>query len=354
MSELASFAQRLLAWFDQHGRHDLPWKQPVSVYRVWVSEIMLQQTQVTTVIGYFQRFMQRFPTLEALASAPPDEVLHYWSGLGYYARARNLQRTAQLLVAQHQGQFPQTLAALQALPGIGRSTAAAILAQALGQRQAILDGNVKRVLARHAAIDGWPGTPAVTARLWALAEMYTPEQRVADYTQAIMDLGALLCTRSRPSCLVCPVMQDCQARQLDQVPRFPAAHPKRQRPQRSVRWLIVMDEQGQVLLQQRPPAGIWGGLWSFPESTLETEPKAWCEQQLGVKVQLQTTWPRVVHQFSHFSLEIEPLLVQVVGKSAWVMDDSAQLWYNIAQPSTALGLAAPVQRLLQQLSAQRS
>ncbi|NBB92056.1 MAG: A/G-specific adenine glycosylase, partial [Gammaproteobacteria bacterium] len=269
MTALASkpdFAQRLLAWWEQHGRHDLPWQQERSPYRVWVAEIMLQQTQVGTVIPYFERFMGRFPDLPSLAHAPIDDVLAHWSGLGYYARARNLHAAAVRCLEEHGGDLPPDAESLERLPGIGRSTANAIVAQAQDRRAPILDGNVKRVLARHAGVEGWPGRSAVLRSLWQEAEALTPQDRARDYTQAIMDLGATLCTPRRPACERCPVDEDCFARRADRVEELPAPKPKRSRPLRDATLVIIENDRGELLLQRRPPSGIWGGLWSLPES----------------------------------------------------------------------------------------
>ena len=255
-----SVAQPLLDWFDRHGRHNLPWHQNRTAYRVWVSEIMLQQTQVATVIPYYLAFMQRFPNVQSLASAPTDDVLSHWSGLGYYARARNLQKAAQAVVHEHDGEFPQDQQQLEALTGIGRSTAAAILAQAYDIRAAILDGNVKRVLARYHAVPGWPGQTAVQQQLWQFAEQHTPNERIRDYTQAIMDLGALVCTRSRPSCERCPLQTNCLAYARSETALYPGSKPKKAKPEKTTWMLILEDNDGRVLLQRRPPSGIWGGL----------------------------------------------------------------------------------------------
>lgn len=241
-----NFAARLLRWYDRHGRKDLPWQRARTPYTVWVSEVMLQQTQVATVIPYFERFMARFPDVRTLADAPLDAVLAHWSGLGYYSRARNLHRAAQQIRDRHGGVFPEDMDAIAALPGIGRSTAGAILAQALGQRHAILDGNVKRVLTRHRAIAGWPGQSAVERRLWEIAEAETPHARVADYTQAIMDLGAMVCTRARPRCGACPVADDCAARAAGTVSRYPAPKPRKTLPVRQTRMLLVTNGEGEV------------------------------------------------------------------------------------------------------------
>jgi len=345
---IKQFSKRLLAWFDRHGRKELPWKQDPSPYRVWVSEIMLQQTQVATVIPYFERFMQRFPDVRTLAEAQLDEVLHLWTGLGYYARARNLHKAAQTVLNEYGGDFPETFERIVALPGIGRSTAAAILAQALDQRHAILDGNVKRVLSRLHAVEGWPGDKAVEAELWQLAEAYTPRARVADYTQAIMDLGATLCRRGRPDCAACPFEHDCQARLQGCQAQLPHSRPKKDKPIRATRMLLLLNEDGEVLLQQRPPSGIWGGLWSLPECEPGTRVKPWVKRQLGLEVTDSTALPALRHTFSHFHLDIEPLLAKTRPTGDTVMEDGASVWYNTRQPDER-GLAAPVVKLLQQL-----
>jgi A/G-specific adenine glycosylase len=344
-----SFAARLLAWHARYGRHDLPWQKRRSLYRVWVSEIMLQQTQVATVIPYYARFMARFPDLQALAGAPLDEVLHHWTGLGYYARARNLHRAAMLLQEQHRGRFPRQRAAVEALPGIGRSTAAAILSLALDQRHPILDGNVKRVLARHGAIAGWPGEKKVEARLWTLAEALTPRRRVARYTQAIMDLGATLCTRSRPRCGECPVAADCRARARGAQARIPAARPRKTLPVKRTR-MLLLQQDGAVLLARRPPAGLWGGLWGFHEIAADADPAAWCRARFGVAPLSARRRPVLRHSFSHFHLDIEPVEL-VLPLVAAVQDGGAERWQRLGE-TPRLGLAAPVKRLLDSLAAE--
>lgn len=313
-----------------------------------MSEIMLQQTQVTTVIPYFERFMLRFPTIEAIALAKLDDVLHLWTGLGYYARARNLYKAANMIVKGHGGHFPETYEAVLALPGIGRSTTGAILAQSRGQRHAILDGNVKRVLTRLHAIEGWPGQKAVEQQLWQLSETYTPNSRLADYTQAIMDLGATICTRSKPRCDDCPVRGDCQALQLNSTGQYPTAKPKKALPIRQTQMLLLQDAHGHFLLQQRPPTGIWGGLWSFPECTLETDINQWCQQQLGMVIGPSQQAAVIRHTFSHFHLDIHPVRARLKNHTDHVMEPTATLWYNTRQP-VALGLPAPVKQLLEQL-----
>lgn len=342
----AEFQRRLLDWFDQYGRHDLPWQSPRSAYRVWVSEIMLQQTQVATVIPYFERFMARFPTLEALASAPQDEVLHLWTGLGYYARARNLHKAAQLTVAQHGAELPsESVDALTALPGIGRSTAGAIVAQSTGQRAAILDGNVKRSLTRLHALPGWPGKPAVEQKLWALAEYYTPSARLADYTQAIMDFGATLCKRSKPDCLSCPFDDVCLAYAQGEPQRYPESKPKKALPTRQTIMLMLSDSQGRVWLEKRPPSGLWGGLWSLPQFDKHSELNDWLEDH-AVNPARGSTSPSFYHTFSHFRLEITPQPV-TCDRLGGIRESG--VWYDINDPP-ALGLAAPVKALLSQLT----
>ena len=267
MTDLPPFSERLLAWFDEHGRKTLPWQQDRTPYRVWVSEIMLQQTQVATVIPYYERFMARFPKVADLAQAPIDDVLSLWTGLGYYARARNLHKTACIVAEEYDGKFPDSVEGLESLPGIGRSTAGAILTLGHGRWAPILDGNVKRVLARYHAIEGWPGRSDVLAALWRASEAVTPRHRTADYTQGIMDLGATLCTKSKPECLFCPMTEDCQARISGTQATYPGKKPKKKIPTRDTHFIICVDSQGQVLLERRPPSGIWGGLWSFPEAS---------------------------------------------------------------------------------------
>jgi A/G-specific adenine glycosylase len=343
------FADQVLAWFDRWGRKDLPWQRDASPYRVWVSEVMLQQTQVAVVIPYFERFMTRLPTVAALAADSLDDVLHLWSGLGYYARARNLHRAAGIVVSDCGGVLPKELARLEALPGIGRSTAAAILSLALGQRHAIMDGNVKRVLARYFAVPGFPGRAKVLTRLWDLAERCTPTERVGAYNQAMMDLGATLCTRTAPACGRCPLASGCVALARGEVAAFPAAKPHRGVPVREVRVLILRNAVGEVLLERRPPVGIWGGLWSLPECPPGDEPQDWCRMHLGaVPSRVEKLSPRR-HSFTHFRLDIQPLAVDL-GQAANLADGPQHVWYDPASPMP-LGLAAPVARILAELTA---
>ncbi|MBM4221296.1 MAG: A/G-specific adenine glycosylase, partial [Gammaproteobacteria bacterium] len=300
-------APLLLAWWDRHGRKDLPWQQNPTPYRVWVSEIMLQQTQVATVQGYYDRFMQAFPDVQALADARADEVLHRWSGLGYYARARNLHRAAQGVRDQHGGVVPTGFDSLSALPGIGRSTAGAILALSTGQRHAILDGNVKRVLARVFGIAGVPSESAVQRELWTLAERCTPVQRVAHYTQAIMDLGASVCTRRKPACAQCPLREGCQAYAAGLAEQLPARKPARARPLRNCVLLLCARADGAVLLERRADTGIWGGLWGLPEISSIDAAAEWCSAQFGSVPELQRVRPVLRHGFTHFDLDITPV-----------------------------------------------
>ena len=343
------FASAVLDWYDQHGRKDLPWQQGITPYRVWVSEIMLQQTQVSTVLGYFDRFMEALPTVQALAEAPEDEVLHLWTGLGYYTRARNLQKTAQIVVSEHGGEFPASLARLSELPGIGRSTAGAIASLSMGLRAPILDGNVKRVLARYSAQEGYPGEPKVAAQLWALAEQLTPAARVNHYTQAMMDLGATLCTRSKPSCLLCPLQRGCQAHLLGLQSRYPIPKPRKVLPQKSTLMPLLANRDGAILLYRRPASGLWGGLWSLPE-LLAGEELDGLALQHGLILGERQALPALTHTFSHFQLAIEPWLVHVEQASSAVAEGD-WLWYNLATPPR-LGLAAPVKKLLKRAADQ--
>ncbi|MFQ6022526.1 MAG: A/G-specific adenine glycosylase [Acidiferrobacterales bacterium] len=343
------FSRCLLAWYRKHGRKDLPWKRSGDPYHIWVSEIMLQQTQVTTVIPYFHRFVGRFPDIPSLARAHLDEVLHHWTGLGYYARARNLHKAAKIIVEQHHGELPKTFDAVCALPGIGASTAAAILAFAFDKRHVILDGNVKRVLARYHAVEGWPGKRDVQNRLWELADMHTPRSHVRHYTQAIMDLGATVCRRARPVCAHCPVHDGCNAFARGDPHRYPAAAPRRKLPVKTVAMVMIRDARGRVLLQQRPPAGLWGGLWGFPECT-EENVSAWCRKTLGLSLKLEPPWSPLRHSFSHFHLDIIPISARIVRSDGKLMENAGTVWYNLDRPDER-GFAAPVKRLLEQLRA---
>ena len=346
----SSFADRLLDWFDRHGRKDLPW-QVNDPYRVWLSEIMLQQTQVQTVAPYYERFTGRFPDVVTLANAPVDDVLALWSGLGYYARARNLHKAARVVRDDHDGRFPETLDAMQALPGVGRSTAGAILSLAFDQRHPILDGNVKRVLARHRAIEGWPGKTAVANTLWDVAEELTPQTRVADYTQAIMDLGATLCTRSKPDCALCPVSSDCRALAAGEPTAYPGRKPKKAKPLRSTTMLLATSGDA-LYLERRPAAGIWGGLWSLPEIDADTPVRHWCEHHIGGIAAGEEQWVTLRHSFSHYDLDIRPVVVRLSVRAAAAEDRDDAVWYRLDE-SPPGGLAAPVQKLIQALRESR-
>jgi len=343
---LSEFAARVLDWFAQHGRKDLPWQQPDNPYRTWVSEIMLQQTQVQTVIPYFERFMRRFPDVIALADAAQDDVLQHWSGLGYYARARNLHKAAQQVRDEHGGLFPTMLDEVMALPGIGRSTAGAILSLARNERHPILDGNVKRVLARHGAIAGWPGTTSVARQLWEIAEANTPQQDVAAYTQAIMDLGATLCTRSKPACERCPVAADCVAFATDTTDQYPGRKPKKARPQRATT-MVIARHDGHVFLERRPETGIWGGLWSLPEIDGEAADD-WCRDRFGDHVDGVERWELLRHSFSHYDLDIQPIVVRVTAPLSKVADTADATWHRLEDEAPG-GMAAPVTTLLDKL-----
>ncbi|RLA46204.1 MAG: A/G-specific adenine glycosylase [Gammaproteobacteria bacterium] len=342
MSNQASFACQVLNWYDTCGRTDLPWRQNITPYRIWVSEIMLQQTQVNTVIPYFRRFEDRFPNITALADASLDEVLHLWTGLGYYARGRNLHKTANIVCKDFNGEFPRDNVALEQLPGIGRSTAGAICAIAFDQATPILDGNVKRVLTRYHRIKGWPGQSAVQKKLWQVAETSTPTDRSADYTQAIMDLGATLCTRSKPNCLACPLQVKCQAHTAAVTDQYPTSKPRKTLPVRTTYFLIMVNSQGQVLLQLRPPTGLWGGLWCFPECTDEAAIATTC-QQLGFAIRHYRVDQQQRHTFSHYHLDYKPVHINAVPEPH--VADSTIAWVNIDDPGQ-LGLPRPVEQLL--------
>lgn len=339
------FAKRILRWFDQHGRHNLPWQKKQSPYRVWVSEIMLQQTQVTTVIPYYQRFMKRFPSLKALALADVDDVLAHWSGLGYYARARNLHRTAQIIHTDYRGRFPKKIEGLTALPGIGRSTAGAILSLSMDIPAAILDGNVKRVLTRYHAIEGWTGEKNTLNALWELTEKLTPQTRCGDYNQAMMDLGATLCTRRQPQCMRCPLKTGCQARASERQHDFPTPRKALKQTEKSTFMLLIQDSEGAIFLEKRPSQGIWGGLWSFPECKTKKELAEYCQKHLRCNIVEQQHWPLRHHQFSHFRLAIYPIFIKVKGQQQKNMASAKQIWYKKANKLPG-GVAAPVTQLL--------
>ena len=337
-------AERLLAWYDLHGRKDLPWQHPRTPYRVWLSEIMLQQTQVATVIGYFERFVTALPDLSSLAAAPQDDVLALWAGLGYYSRARNLHRAAKLCIERHGGELPRDIEALSDLPGIGRSTAGAILAQAFGLRHPILDGNVKRVLSRYHGVHGWAGATRTAEILWAHAEANTPNERLPDYTQAIMDLGATLCARSRPRCDACPLKDDCVARRDGLTVLLPTKKAPKRVPTRQTCLLILRDPHGRVLLERRPPTGVWAQLWSLPE-TDSIDAATAAAQKLGARADAFAPLDPFVHVFTHYRLEISPYLASATPLTR-VADGDGVRWCS-ERDIAALGLPAPVKKLLQ-------
>jgi A/G-specific adenine glycosylase len=342
-----AIAPTLLVWHAREGRQDLPWQHERTLYRVWVSEIMLQQTQVTTVIPYYQRFMARFPEVGALADAPLDEVLHLWSGLGYYARARNLHRAAVRIRDLHGGVFPEDFAGVVALPGVGRSTAGAILALSQGARFPILDGNVRRVLARCFGVAGARAERAADERLWELAERCMPQERVADYTQAIMDLGATVCVRRRPLCARCPLASRCFACRTGRQHELPVARRRTARPARRAFMVLALEESGGVLLERRPEGGVWGGLWCPPEFTTASAAAAFARNSLGAAIAPQPL-AALEHGFTHFDLTITPLLVHCAPATA-VMEEGAGLWYNIREPAR-IGLPPPISALLSRLA----
>ena len=337
-----NFSAQLLEWWDQHGRKDLPWQHPRSAYRVWVSEIMLQQTQVKTVIPYFNRFIDRFPDIQSLVAASTDDVLAYWSGLGYYARARNLLKTAKICMEIHDADLPKTPEALVKLPGIGESTANAIYSQAYDKPAVILDGNVKRVLTRYLAIEGWPGKASIHKQLWDIAGQLLPTKRGADYSQAIMDLGATLCTRTRPVCDECPVKQSCKALADDAVDQFPARRPALKISKKSFQMLILLDSNGHVLLERRPPVGIWGGLWSLPADDDGRSIK----QRFGLENHPLKSLTTLQHQLTHIQMTIQPLIGHTEPDSGRVECTPDQRWFS-QQEWPALGLPKPVRHLLE-------
>ena len=342
----ASFARGLLHWHARHGRHDLPWQNTSDPYRIWLSEIMLQQTQVATVQPYYERFLARFPELAHLAAAPVDDVMALWSGLGYYARGRNLHACARTVVAQHGAEFPRDAAAIAQLPGIGRSTANSIAAFCFGARAPVLDGNVKRVLCRCFGVEGFPGTSAVEKRLWQLAEELAPARRCGDYNQALMDLGATVCTRSKPRCEACPLAGFCIAHGTGRTAALPAPKPRRAVPRRQATLLVLDDGHG-VLLETRPPAGIWGGLQSLPELPAGEDPAEWAARRFACRVLAMATAPAIDHAFSHFRLNIAPLLLRV--ERTPTATEPGYAWLGPAELEAA-ALPAPVRRILAQTS----
>jgi A/G-specific adenine glycosylase len=345
----AAFAAALIAWQRRHGRRGLPWQRQRTPYRVWVSEIMLQQTQVATVIPYYERFMRRFPDVATLAAAPLDEVLHLWSGLGYYARARNLHRTAVRIRDEHRGRFPSAFTVLASLPGIGRSTAGAILALSRAQRYPILDGNARRVLSRHFGVEGSVSDRSTMERLWTLAEACTPPRRVDRYTQAIMDLGATLCARHHPSCAECPVAATCVAQRSGRQHELPAPRRARARRLREVFMLAAVRADGSVLLERRRERGIWGGLWCLPEFESAAQAADYAGRALAGLAGRPRPLAPLEHAFTHFDLVIRPLLAHCSGSDG-APSPTRHLWYRLQAP-VRLGLPAPVRTLLTRLAA---
>lgn len=360
-SHNSPFAHAVLAWFEKYGRKHLPWQQNKTLYSVWLSEVMLQQTQVATVIPYFERFMARFPTVVDLANAELDEVLHLWTGLGYYARARNLHKAAQQIRDEFDGQFPTDFAEVFSLSGIGRSTAGAVLSSVLAAPYPILDGNVKRVLSRYFAVKGWPGEKAVENQLWQHTAAVTPTEQTADFNQAMMDLGAMICTRSKPKCSLCPLETQCEANRLQAWADYPAKKPKKALPEKQTLFFIVK-AGNHILLQQREAAGLWGGLYLFPQFENMDELKRSISAQDLQKLQILTAFR---HTFTHFHLDITPVLLELdwqnpaekpplaalenLGFFPRAVSSKANYWYDLAH-ANQIGLAAPVKRILDEFS----
>ena len=342
-----NFSKQVLTWYDHHGRKDLPWQKNQDPYRIWISEIMLQQTRVETVIPYYEKFMQRFPTVKKLAAAPIDEVLHHWTGLGYYARARNLHKAAQQLCENNRGTFPTNIDEVISLPGVGRSTAAAILALSFQQSHAILDGNVKRVLTRYFAVEGWPGLPAIEQQLWQHAASILPKNRIAEYTQAMMDLGATLCTRTNPQCVMCPIQKTCEANRQQRQHELPTPKPSKKLPQKEVLAAILQEKNGAVWLEKRPPVGIWGGLYSFPEFSDMASMRAWLNKMWKLNDSNAKKLPSITHTFSHYRLLMHPSLIELSKKPIGVMEDDLGVWYKAS--TQKIGLAAPVLKTLKKI-----
>jgi len=345
-----SFSDSLLSWFAENGRHDLPWQKEKTPYKVWVSEIMLQQTQVATVIPYFERFMSRFPTLEDLALAEEDVVLHHWTGLGYYARARNLHKTAGIIHHEFNGQFPDSVDALTELPGIGKSTAGGIIAASMNKRAVILDGNVKRVLCRYYCVEGWPDQTATNKQLWEIAEELTPERQCAEFNQAMMDLGASLCSRSNPACELCPLKGGCKSFITGRTGEFPHKKPRKKIPVKTTTMLVLQNPEGSaVLLEKRPSQGIWGGLWSLPEIPADNSPESFLLVHGLRSYKVVTRWQPIRHTFSHFHLDITPVLITLEKSPDAIMEKGRWHWYDLEKPGQ-LGLATPVKKLLDALA----
>lgn len=345
----SAFTQKILVWYQANGRKNLPWQKNRTAYRVWISEIMLQQTQVQTVIAYYLRFLERFPTVGDLAHATLDDVLHLWAGLGYYTRARNLHKAAGIIRDTYHGQLPKTLEEMVALPGIGRSTASAILAFSHKQALPILDGNVKRILTRLHAIAHWPGKSTIEKQLWTLATHYTPESKhIVDYTQAIMDLGATICVRSSPKCHICPVSQECIAFAKNEMGLYPVKSPKKILPTKKIFFIVLRNKNNEILLERRPELGIWGGLWSFPESSSRQLPATLLNYWPNIDMKNSTALPSINHTFSHFKLIATPIQYTVTKMMAQAMSSDTILWHNPQQP-VPKGVPAPIKKILSHL-----
>ena len=348
-SVIMSFSQKVLQWFDAHGRKNLPWQKNINPYRVWISEVMLQQTQVMRVIPYFENFITYFPTVIELATADQDDVLHLWSGLGYYNRARNLHKAARIIKNKFNGALPQSVKKLTDLPGISLSTAGAIASISMGIRTPILDSNVKRVLARYKAVSGLLGKADTEKQLWQISEECTPYERISDYTQVMMDLGAMICTKTNPSCMLCPLQNDCKAHCSGQETLYPQFRPKKDKPEKFIKMLMVLNQYDEVLLEKRPSAGIWGGLWSFPEIPVDEELSAVSKNKTGLTLLVFEEWTTFRHTFSHYHLQITPIKTFTNSKNlTTVADDKIWKWFQPDQPAK-FGLAAPVSRLLDKI-----
>ena len=341
----AWFQQSIVQWYEKHGRKNLPWQKQRNPYRVWLSEIMLQQTQVKTVIPYYERFTERFPDVQALANAHEDEVLSLWSGLGYYARARNLHKAAQMVTNDFQGEFPRDEQSLVSLPGIGRSTANAIRSLAMKQSAAILDGNVKRVLIRSHAIEGWSGTREVEKQLWELSERHTPQRQFRQYNQAMMDIGASLCSRSKTDCELCPLNSRCLAYAEDRVKELPHRKPKNALPTRHCQMLIIRNSKNEIFMEKRPSSGLWGGLWSLPQIDAEAKPQQSCQQKWQFKTKHSETLTAFRHTFSHFHLTIQPIILTLITAPTVIAETNQHRWVKLSQLDQ-LGLSSPVKKIL--------
>jgi len=344
-----TFSDLILNWFKKNGRKNLPWQIKVNPYKVWVSEVMLQQTQVITVIPYFERFMKQFPNIESLAGASLDEVLHYWTGLGYYARARNLHKTAKIIISKYEGNFPLLFDEIISLPGIGRSTAGAILSLSYNKRFSILDGNVKRVLTRYHGIRGWPGERKVENKLWKFSELHTPRKLIKQYTQAIMDLGATVCTRRNPDCHICPLSLACFAKSKNKQHYFPEKKPKIKLPKRDTVFAIMENYYGEILLEQRPTSGIWGGLWCFPEFSSDLRIEKIIKKKYGFNIEYQKKCKAINHSFTHFHLTIKPIHIKLQKDKNKDYDSKITAWVD-PKKNPSLGLPAPVLSMLTDLN----